>query len=784
MKLKKNILFLIMIAVMISAFAIFPEKAEAATNYFDFTNDKTGKTKYALNLRTGSSTSYKKITTIPKGASITVYGFVDKSSGDWYKVKYGTKTGYVAKEYVSISSSAFAENNISRPDSTVRKGKYFTVKGYIWGNYSLRYVKVGIKNSSNQWISGQYGIARPKTWYYNVGNLDSYVKFNELKPGTYYYTIYAENSQGTGVNIAKRSFTVKEASITGTNLSKPPSTKRRGSEFDVKGTVKSNFRMTYLHAGVYDSNGKKVDAAHEYVKPDALSYDVSRLNSYISFKSLKAGNYTYKVYAEDRTGYAKTLVSQPFTVKMITYDGVSVPKGNYKVGSYFTFKGKIYSYYKLGTVEVGVYDTNGKAVSNCYKKVSPNTYSYDISKVDASMYFNKLSKGSYRYKVYAKDTYGNYRTIVDQKFTVGMSDAVVGNPADISAFPASYQKYLKTLAEAHPNWTFEVINVGSTWEDAVNSEMTTVGKQLVSTSAPKAWKSTEKGAIDVDTGKYVVFDSGWNAANRKIVEYYMDPRNALSEATYDDQGYTKPNIYQFATHDFLNSCTVSNIKNAISNSFMALENGQYSETKASKYANYIYNAAKKLDANPYVLVSMIITEQGWKSTSPRVTGVGVDMTGAKINGVTQSGVKYKNIYNFYNIGAYKQSSTTMKVTATQRGLWYASLTDSGNLRPWNTPEKAIQGGAMFYVNNYVKKGQDTFYTKKFNVTGYDSNKDGDYTDSADYRKGTHEYSTNVQSAATEGSLLKTVCKNLDNEKLVFKIPVFKNMPESNCKKPS
>ena len=771
MRLKRKLVFLTMIIVLIAAFAIFPEKASAASNYYDFTSDKKGTAKYAVNIRAGASTSYKKVTTVPKGGKVIVYGFVDKSSGDWYKVKYGSKTGYILKKYVSVSGSVFASKDIVVPASTVKNGKPFTVKGKIWSNYKLTTVKVGIQNTSGKWMSGKYGISKPSAYSYDIGKLDSKVPFDKLNTGTYYYCVYGTNSKGSGVYYAKKKFVVGNSSITGTDLSKPADSYKRGFDFSVKGTVKSNFKITSLSAGVYDKEGNKVTGCYKLVKPNSLSYDVSRIDRYLSFKDLKPGTYTYKVIAKDVYGYSKTLVNKSFKVQFITYSGISKPEGNYKVGSYFTFKGKISSYYKLATVQVGIVDENGKSVSNCFKTVSPNTYTYDISKLDSSIYFNKLTKGNYRYKVYAKDIYGNYRTMVNQKFTVGMSSASNEEPADISDFPVSYQKYLKELAAEHPNWSFEVLNVDSTWEDAIDSEMTTVGKQLVSTSAPKTWKSTEKGAIDVDTGKYVVFDSGWNAANRKIVEYYMDPRNALSEATYDDQGYTKPNIYQFASHDFLDSCTVSGIKTAISNSFMALENGEYNETKANKYANYIYNAAKKLDANPYVLVSMIITEQGWKSTSPRVTGAGVDMTGAIVQGNKMSGTMYKGYYNFYNIGAYKQSTSSMKVTATQRGLWYASLTDSSNLRPWNTPEKAIQGGAMFYVNNYVKKGQDTFYTKKFNVAG-------------EYKQGTHEYSTNVQSAATEGSLLKTVCKNLDEEKLVFKIPVFKNMPESNCKKPS
>ena len=36
-------------------------------------------------------------------------------------------------------------------------------------------------------------------------------------------------------------------------------------------------------------------------------------------------------------------------------------------------------------------------------------------------------------------------------------------------------------------------------------------------------------------------------------------------------------------------------------------------------------------------------------------------------------------------------------------------------RPWTTPKKAIMGGASFIAGDYIAKGQNTSYLKKFNV---------------------------------------------------------------------
>jgi uncharacterized protein YgiM (DUF1202 family) len=52
----------------------------------------------SLNLRSGASTKYKVLTNIPKGKVVTYVS----GSGSWYKVKYGSKTGYVSSKYLKV----------------------------------------------------------------------------------------------------------------------------------------------------------------------------------------------------------------------------------------------------------------------------------------------------------------------------------------------------------------------------------------------------------------------------------------------------------------------------------------------------------------------------------------------------------------------------------------------------------------------------------------------------------------------------------------------------------
>ena len=82
-----------------------------------------GVTTANLNLRVGSSTSSKIITTIPKGKTIEI---VEKLNSGWYKVNYNGKTGYVSSSYVSINGS------------TENKPSIVTEKGVTTANLNLR----------------------------------------------------------------------------------------------------------------------------------------------------------------------------------------------------------------------------------------------------------------------------------------------------------------------------------------------------------------------------------------------------------------------------------------------------------------------------------------------------------------------------------------------------------------------------------------------------------------------------------------------------------------------
>jgi len=332
---------------------------------------------------------------------------------------------------------------------------------------------------------------------------------------------------------------------------------------------------------------------------------------------------------------------------------------------------------------------------------------------------------------------------------IKVTETVVEDDKDFDAyltaqgFPESYKAQLQALHAKYPNWVFQAQHTNLTWDEVIKAE-SSLAKNLVHAGAPTSWKSMQNGAYNWETGEWVVFDSGgWVAASTEVIQHFMDPRNFLDETT----------IFQFLRQSYnaseYNETQLAEIKagltKMVSNTFLK---GMCDDRP---YIDVIMEVAANKGVSPYVLASMMIQEMGVNGDSNSMSG-------------TLPG--YEGYYNYFNVAAYK----TETLTAIQKGLTYAMGSGSYG-RPWNTRYKSIAGGAEYYAEGYVKKGQDTMYLKKFNVQG--SNLYG------------HQYMTNVQGASSEGKhMAKAYDENARQGSLVFKIPVYKNMPETACARPT
>lgn len=128
-------------------------------------------------------------------------------------------------------------------------------------------------------------------------------------------------------------------------------------------------------------------------------------------------------------------------------------------------------------------------------------------------------------------------------------------------FPENYKVYLRELHQIYPNWIFNAQFVNTDFATAVSEELTGT-RTLVSATAISSHKSTDSGKYDWNTSKWPGFDgSYWNAASKEITEYYMDPRNFLSENsifqfekhTFNQNFQSRDGLYQMIKGTFLDS---------------------------------------------------------------------------------------------------------------------------------------------------------------------------------------------------------------------------------------
>lgn len=284
-------------------------------------------------------------------------------------------------------------------------------------------------------------------------------------------------------------------------------------------------------------------------------------------------------------------------------------------------------------------------------------------------------------------------------------------------FPESYKPALRQLHAQYPRWVFKARHLTMTWAEALQGE-SPVGLNTI--QSPEAWKSMEYGAYNWDTKAYVSFDSGgWCAAAPAVIAYYMDPRNFL-DGTY---------IFQFEELSYSADQTVEGIKAIL-------------PAELHERASQLLQAAKETGVSAYFLATKIVQE------------------GTVKNGLALGKVPgYEGYYNFFDIGAYAADGKS----AVENGAIYAKN------HGWSDPYKCMVDSANMLGNNYIKRGQDTPYFQKFNVTNAASGL---------YR---HQYMTNVVGAASEGKIRgRTAVRDAG---LVFSVPVYREMPAASAAYP-
>ncbi len=387
---------------------------------------------------------------------------------------------------------------------------------------------------------------------------------------------------------------------------------------------------------------------------------------------------------------------------------------------------------------------------------------------------------------------------------IKMTDEEYVNHLLSSGFTKSYTDSLLALYKKYPEWEFVPFITGLTWSEAVEGEHTPHNKQLIETVVSADFKCACSSCYGV-----IQEASNWVSASERAVEYYLDPRNFLTEEY----------IFQFETTAYDETHTIDAVESVLKSTWMYNSPITYLDAEGKtktytdkdgnpvKYSQAIMESAKASGMSAYFLASKIVQEVGASKAS-------------YAGGSCGNNSPYNGIYNYYNIGAYtgavdglrwangymkakiatpmysktSTSSSTLvtvpkgtdlnfmeisgdfyKVSASVNGKKYSGYIPKVNVtasttygRPWDSPYKSIYYGAQ-YIYESFSEYQFTGYLQKFNVNPASDNL---YS---------HEYMANIRAAAAESQkTYKAYCDSgVLKTKKVFSIPVFKDMPNAN-----
>ena len=384
----------------------------------------------------------------------------------------------------------------------------------------------------------------------------------------------------------------------------------------------------------------------------------------------------YRIKAKGKTGYVRA--SRVDGIRYFTVQGLTRTRVNYRSGPSI-------SCHRYGAL------SSGKNVT-VYMKAK--------MRGSSSVWYQIRVRGRIRYVIATRVTGRN-------SFEAGLIR---------QGFPESYRKKLIKLHKKHPNWVFKADKTNLSFNTVLTRE-TRDGVSLVYKSYPKSYR--DRSSKSYRNGRYIAKDgSSWYNASKKVVAYYIDPRNFLNE----------DRIYMFESLSYHSYQSKSAVRNVISGTALI----RYGFT-----ANMFYNAGKKYKISPIFLASRARQENGSGSIALR--------------GYTILG---KKTYNPFNIGAFSGSNPVLN------GLRYARL------KGWTTKTRSVNGAAKYLAGQYVTNRQNTMYLQRFNVRN------------GKLRVATHQYMTNTMAAYSEAYMTKTAYMkyHLTGKAIVFHIPVYTGMP--------
>lgn len=361
--------------------------------------------------------------------------------------------------------------------------------------------------------------------------------------------------------------------------------------------------------------------------------------------------------------------------------------------------------------------------------------------------------------------------------------------AAVSEFPTSYQSGLSAVQKAFPNARFVYFDTGLTWTELFTKDSfyypyrCTIpnSKQTDGTySYPSSYKGIEfNNAFNFITNEWAEQEGGWTQASEALIQYYVDPRNF----------FTAEGIFSFLSTSYNAGVdNIDTINAALKNTFMyydydsntgiklevpedytmflvgtdgaVSEKSEDYETVWMTYAEVFCLLGENLGVSALALANRVRNEQGVSGNSPLISG---QYTG------------YEGYYNYFNMSA----------TGANNEEIYRNGLEEAKKCNWNSPYKALLGGAAKYTSRYVNNGRNTPYLLKYNVV---ANTSGvvSYLPYMTAVFSPESEARNSYNAFTNLGMIHAADANgvISEAAFEFVIPVYRNMPDTLCAKPT
>ncbi len=281
----------------------------------------------------------------------------------------------------------------------------------------------------------------------------------------------------------------------------------------------------------------------------------------------------------------------------------------------------------------------------------------------------------------------------------------------------SYFKVITSQKVGNELWYKGLLNGKSVWINAKYLQLATESTNI-STSPYTLDQAVDiQMALRNGTEPKKVLASGIRNATRAEVKDAMDTSKYVNDPVQK---------YQFLDLNKSQNISVTKLNDLLRGKGIL-------ENQGSAFSQ----AAKAVGINEIYLISHALLETG-NGTSDLANGGAIDQNGnVDLNAQT----KY---YNMFGVGAIDKN-------ALYGGIKYAQQAG------WNTPEKAILGGAQFIANNYIKSGQNTLYKMRFNPQN----------------PGVHQYATGIDFAKSNAKRISDFYQQIQTDGQYYDVDQYK-----------